>query len=80
MPPCYPEEIQTLRSNLKEARQDYQSLEAQLREVRSAETSTKVMRSKLIRNAVLSDFIVVQGRNAQPTPTVGTGRSRAHIQ
>ena len=43
MPPCYPEEIQTLRSNLKEARQDYQSLEAQLREVRSAETSTKVM-------------------------------------
>ncbi|SRR6266550_1082238 len=37
------EEIQTLRSNLKEARQDYQSLESQLRELRSAETSTKVM-------------------------------------
>lgn len=41
----YIEEIQTLRTNLKEARQDYQSLETQLREVRSAETSTKVMRS-----------------------------------
>ena len=38
------EEIQTLRSNLKEARQDYQSLESQLRELRSAETSMKVMR------------------------------------
>lgn len=36
------EEIQTLRVNLKQARQDQQSLETQLREVRSAESSTKV--------------------------------------
>jgi len=36
------EEIQTLRANLKQARQDQQSLETQLREVRSAESSTKV--------------------------------------
>ena len=36
------EEIQTLRVNLKQARQDQQSLETQLRELRSAESSTKV--------------------------------------
>jgi len=35
-------EIQTLRANLKQARQDYQSLETQLREVRSTENATKV--------------------------------------
>ena len=36
------EEIHTLRVNLKQARQDQQSLETQLRELRSAESSTKV--------------------------------------
>jgi nucleoprotein TPR len=36
------EEVQTLRANLREARQDHQALEAQVRELRSAETSTKV--------------------------------------
>ena len=36
------EEIQTLRANLKEARQEHQTLEAQVRELRSIETSTKV--------------------------------------
>jgi nucleoprotein TPR len=38
------EEIQTLRSNLKQARQEHQALEAQVRELRSTETSTKVKR------------------------------------
>lgn len=36
------EEIQTLRANLKGARQEHQTLEAQVRELRSIETSTKV--------------------------------------
>ena len=36
------EEIQTLRANLKEARQEHQTLEAQARELRSIETSTRV--------------------------------------
>ena len=36
------EEIQTLRTNLKDARQEHQTLEAQVRELRSIETSTKV--------------------------------------
>ena len=35
-------EIQTLRSDLKQARQDHQTLERQVRELTSAETSTKV--------------------------------------
>ena len=35
-------EIQTLRSDLKQARQEHQSLERQVRELTSAETSTKV--------------------------------------
>ena len=35
-------EIQTLRADLKQARQDHQALERQLRELTSAETSTKV--------------------------------------
>lgn len=38
------EEIQTLRANLKEARQEHQTLEAQARELRSIETSTRVCR------------------------------------
>ena len=47
LPCAYPqssslEEIQTLRASLKQARQDQQSLEIQLRELRSAESSTKV--------------------------------------
>ena len=37
------EEIQTLRSNLKQARQEHQALEAQVRELRSTENATKVM-------------------------------------
>ena len=36
------EEIHTLRVNLKEARMEHQSMEAQLRELRSTETATKV--------------------------------------
>ena len=39
------EEIQNLRANLKEARQEHQTLEAQVRELRSIETSTKVSMS-----------------------------------
>ncbi|KAI0338862.1 hypothetical protein BDW22DRAFT_1362157 [Trametopsis cervina] len=35
------EEIHTLRGNLKQARQDYQGLESQLRELRSTETANK---------------------------------------
>ncbi|TFY82201.1 hypothetical protein EWM64_g1811 [Hericium alpestre] len=35
------EEIQTLRASLKQARQEYQALETQLRELRSTENSTK---------------------------------------
>ncbi|OBZ68761.1 Nucleoprotein TPR [Grifola frondosa] len=35
------EEIQTLRTNLKQARQEHQSLESQLRELRSSETAAK---------------------------------------
>ncbi|KAF6755929.1 hypothetical protein DFP72DRAFT_895626 [Ephemerocybe angulata] len=34
-------EIQTLRANLKEARQEHQALESQVRELKSSETSTK---------------------------------------
>ncbi len=35
-------EIQTLRADLKQARQEHQALERQVRELTSAETSTKV--------------------------------------
>lgn len=35
------DEIQTLRANLKQARQDHQALESQLRELRSMETAAK---------------------------------------
>lgn len=41
----YVEEINTLRANLKEARQEHQALEAQVRELRSTETTTKVFGS-----------------------------------
>ena len=37
-----PEEIQTLRTSIKQARQDQQAVETQLRELRSTESSTKV--------------------------------------
>lgn len=37
------EEIQTLRTNLRQARQEYQTLESQVRELRSTETSNKVL-------------------------------------
>lgn len=36
------DEIKTLRANLKEARQEHQALEVQVRELRSTETSSKV--------------------------------------
>lgn len=43
-PNALPEEIHTLRANLKEARQEHQTLEAQVRELRSTETAIKVCR------------------------------------
>lgn len=36
------EEVTTLRANLKDARQEHQKLETQIRDLRSAETSNKV--------------------------------------
>jgi len=44
------EEIHTLRESLKEARQEHQTLEGQVRELRSAETANKV----IITHATLS--------------------------
>lgn len=38
----YSEEIHILRANLKEARQEHQALEVQVRELRSTDTATKV--------------------------------------
>lgn len=40
-----------MRANLKQARQEHQALEAQVRELRSVETSTKVFISLLNYNA-----------------------------
>ncbi|KDR82878.1 hypothetical protein GALMADRAFT_58080 [Galerina marginata CBS 339.88] len=48
------EEIQTLRSNLKEARQEHQALEAQVRELRSTETATKFKIESLSQQLQLS--------------------------
>ncbi|KAH9974884.1 hypothetical protein BGW80DRAFT_1444514 [Lactifluus volemus] len=48
------EEIQTLRTSLKEARQDQQSLETQLRELRSAESSTKFKLDSLTQQLQLA--------------------------
>ena len=48
------EEIQNLRSNLKQARQEHQSLEGQLRELRSAETATKFKVDSLSQQLQLS--------------------------
>lgn len=39
------EEVTTLRANLKEARQEHQKLETQIRDLRSTETSNKVRRT-----------------------------------
>ena len=36
------DEVQNLRKSLRQARQDHQALETQVRELRSTETSTKV--------------------------------------
>ena len=36
------DEVQNLRTSLRQARQDHQALETQVRELRSTETSTKV--------------------------------------
>ena len=55
------EEILTLRTNLKEARLEHQTLEAQVRELRSIETSTKVSVSFCTRLIMkLNIYIVVQ--------------------
>ncbi|CAA7262954.1 unnamed protein product [Cyclocybe aegerita] len=48
------EEIQTLRANLKEARQEHQALESQVRELRSMETSTKFKIDSLTQQLQLS--------------------------
>ena len=48
------EEIQTLRTNLKQARQEHQALEGQLRELRSAETATKFKLDSLSQQLQLS--------------------------
>ncbi|KAJ3503028.1 hypothetical protein NLJ89_g8615 [Agrocybe chaxingu] len=48
------EEIQTLRANLKEARQEHQALESQVRELRSTETSTKFKIDSLTQQLQLS--------------------------
>lgn len=47
------DEIKTLRANLKEARQEHQALEVQVRELRSTETSSKVYYYALSQNAML---------------------------
>ncbi|KAH8990434.1 hypothetical protein EDB86DRAFT_3080419 [Lactarius hatsudake] len=48
------EEIQTLRTSLKQARQDQQTLETQLRELRSAESSTKFKLDSLTQQLQLA--------------------------
>ncbi|EPQ51089.1 hypothetical protein GLOTRDRAFT_66309 [Gloeophyllum trabeum ATCC 11539] len=48
------EEIQTLRTNLRQARQEHQTLEAQLREARSSETSTKFKIDSLSQQLTLA--------------------------
>ena len=45
------DEIKTLRANLKQARHDHQTLELQVRELRSTDTSTKVRPPCLFRSA-----------------------------
>ncbi len=51
------EEIHTLRANLKEARMEHQSMEAQLRELRSTETATKVGPLRMLK-LFLTGFLV----------------------
>ncbi|KAH9056279.1 hypothetical protein EDB87DRAFT_1637584 [Lactarius vividus] len=48
------EEIQTLRTSLKQARQDQQTLETQLRELRSADSSTKFKLDSLTQQLQLA--------------------------
>ncbi|KAH9009576.1 hypothetical protein EDB84DRAFT_1571134 [Lactarius hengduanensis] len=48
------EEIQTLRTSLKQARQDQQTLETQLRELRSTESSTKFKLDSLTQQLQLA--------------------------
>jgi predicted RNase H-like nuclease (RuvC/YqgF family) len=73
------EEIQTLRTNLKEARQEHQTLEARVRELRSIETSTKVSMSFCIRLIMkLKIYIVVQSRLPHTTTAAFTDRSRTY--
>jgi len=55
------EEIHTLRANFKEARMEHQSIEAQLRELRSRETATKV--GPLCMLTVLLTGFLVQNRS-----------------
>ena len=71
------EEIQTLRANLKEARQEHQTLEAQARELRSIETSTKVSMSVCTRLIIkLKIYIIVQSRLPHTTAATFADRSR----
>ena len=51
------EEIHSLRANLKEARMEHQSMEAQLRELRSRETATKVGPLRML-TLFLTGFLV----------------------
>lgn len=48
------DEIQTLRTNLKQARQEHQALEGQLRELRSSETATRFKLDSLSQQLQLS--------------------------
>ena len=56
------EEIQTLRTNLRQARQDYQTLESQVRELRSTETSNKVLPCHFTSATYSTDFRPFQFR------------------
>ena len=54
-------EIHTLRADLKQARQDHQALERKIRELTSAETSTKVC-LQLVQTFHLAKAPLVQAR------------------
>lgn len=60
------EEIQTLRSNLKQARQEHQTLEAQVRELRSTENATKV-RKKFIFS---KEYTLTTFYSSKSTPSI----------
>ena len=58
------EELQTLRESLKVMRKDSQAVEAELREVRFTETSTKVCISDQYNHSFFLSFItIVQDRD-----------------